>query len=162
MDLLRAASIAFVLAGCYSPELADCAVACSSEADCGDGQTCSEQRLCAGAGVSCNAFEGDAAVTADGPVEPDASPPQTMLRIHVTDQGEVRIPGHAPCTMADDCRISVDSGATVTLTAEPLNDRVFEKWEEACEGQLTKTCTLMPTGDEVRVTAKFKRIVDDD
>lgn len=85
-----------------------------------------------------------------------------MLRIHVMDQGEVRLPGHAPCTMADDCMISVDSGVTVMLTAEPLNDRFFERWEEACAGQLTKICTLMPTGEEVRVTAKFKRIVDDD
>ena len=157
MGVLRAVSIALALAGCYSPELAERAVACSAEADCGDGQTCNAEGLCASAGVSCRA-SGDAAVTADAPVEPDAPPPQTTLRIHVMDRGEVRLAGHAPCTMEDDCLVLVDSGERVTLTAEPLEDRVFDKWEEACAGQPTKTCTLTPTGTEVRVTAKFKRM----
>jgi len=126
VGVLRAVSIALALAGCYSPELAECAVACSAEADCGDGQTCNAEGLCASAGVSCRA-SGDAAVTADAPVEPDAPPPQTTLRIHVMDRGEVRLAGHAPCTMEDDCLVPVDSGERVTLTAEPLEDRVFDK-----------------------------------
>lgn len=157
MDFLRAAVLALAVAGCYSPELADCAVACRSNADCGDGQACNDQGLCAGAGVTCNA-EVDAAVTADSPVEPDAPPPQTMLRIHVMDRGEVQLAGHASCTMEADCMIPVDSGERITLTAEPLEERFFEKWEEACAGQLTDTCTLTPTGNEVRVTAKFKKL----
>ena len=156
MELLRAASIALVLAGCYSPALADCAVTCGSEADCGDGQTCDEQHLCAGAGVRCNSPEADAAVTADAPLEPDATP-QTMLRIHVMDQGEVEVPGHAPCTMDEDCTFAVDEGVPLTLTATPKGNRIFEKWEEACAGQRTSICTLTPTGNETNVTAKFKR-----
>ncbi len=153
MEFLRGLWFALNLVGCYSPELADCTVTCSSDGDCGDGQSCGEQGLCS-AGATCTPAGSDAAVTADSP---DATP-QTMLRVKITDQGVVNIPDQTQCTMElSECSYTVDRGVEIQLTAEPLNDRIFEKWEEACTGQLTPTCTITPTGPELKVTAKFKR-----
>lgn len=153
MDVLKALAISIALTACYSPELANCTVACGADTDCGDGQRCNAQGLCAGDGVACNASEADAAVTADTQ-EPDSQVPQTMLRVHVMDQGEVTFGSHL-CTM--DCTVPVDTGVELTLVAAPKPTRIFEKWEEACGGQPTTSCTITPTGNETRVTAKFKK-----
>jgi hypothetical protein len=40
-------------AGCYSPSLRECSVACASPADCGGGQVCTVEGWCAGTGTSC-------------------------------------------------------------------------------------------------------------
>lgn len=141
------------LTGCYSPELAECRVACASDGDCGDGQTCHPEGLCAGEGVSCNGA--DAAVTADTPA-PDGPPPQTSLRLKIMDMGSVQVAGGETCESMD-CTFSVDQGVAVMLVATPANDRIFEKWEEACVGQSSTTCTVTPVGPELKVTAKFKR-----
>jgi len=42
----RAVLIALV-ASCYSPDVRDCTVTCSDNADCADGQRCGSDHLCA-------------------------------------------------------------------------------------------------------------------
>lgn len=105
-------------AGCYEPNLADCALTCESNSDCFGGQVCSAQRLCAGTAVSCGqqpggdagvdqdaAFRVDAAHPVDAPPQVDAprqvdartptddAPPDAapMVTLHLHDDGKGRI-----------------------------------------------------------------------
>jgi hypothetical protein len=159
MGLLRLALAALLLGACYSPDLAECTVSCASDGDCGGGQVCTSG-LCAAEGATCNAEGADAAVVEPDAPEPDAALPQTQLRLRVMDQGSVTPTGKTACTMElMECRYSVDVGVPLTLTAEPEGTRIFEKWDEACAGQMTNVCTLTPMmGPELKVTAKFKKI----
>ncbi len=145
-------------AACYSPDLPSCTVTCESDADCGDGQRCS-RHVCSRENVRCDGDPSgtDAAVVVeDSPLEPDApSAPQTMLRIKIMEMGLVHIPGEADCDEMD-CSYSVDRDVPLTLEAEPLDNRFFEKWEDACSG-LLPSCTVTPSGFETRVTARFKK-----
>ena len=164
MGFLRLLPLA-LLAGCYSPELADCTVACGTDNDCGTGQSC-VAGMCASEGVTCSGSPGeDAAVTPeDAPMpDPDAPPAeQGVLRIKIGDQGVVHVPGHEPCDsmVAPECMYIIERGTPITLDAEPHPNRFFEKWEETpqCMGISDPTCTVTPMGFETRVTAKFKKL----
>lgn len=164
--LSRASLLALALAaGCYSPDLADCTVACTADSDCADGQTCTD-RMCSRAGVTCSVAPGeDAAVTVeDAPPEPpDAPDPQQgVLRIKVADQGVVHVQGHDACDsmVQSECMYIVERDVPITLDAEPHQMRFFEKWEEQpqCMGITEPSCTITPAMFETRVTAKFKKL----
>lgn len=171
MAFLRFA-FALSLFACYSPELADCTVTCTDDTDCGGGQQCTRGR-CAGEGVSCDtvsanvpdagALPPDTAVQPDAPTPdapPDAppQPPTTTLRVRIEDNGRVTPSGYPVCTADDEeCTYTVDAGQPITLTAVPNGNRVFERWEEACEGQ-PQICVVFPqAGTQTRVTAKFRK-----
>lgn len=166
MAILRATLLSF-LAACYSPDLADCTVTCASDEDCASGQQCSD-RVCSRAGVSCAGGEpisGDAAVVVpkDAPPEPDGpTTEQGVLRVRVADQGVVHVPGHQDCDsdVTSECMYVVDLAVPITLTAEPHDDRYFDKWEESpvCMGVTEPSCTVTPTVFETRITAKFRKI----
>lgn len=159
MGLLKLALATLLLGACYSPDLAECTVSCASDGDCGGGQVCTSG-LCAAEGASCTGEGADAAVVEPDAPEPDAPLPQTQLRLRVMDQGSVTPSGLTACTMdLGECKYSVAVGVALSLTAEPMGNRVFEKWEEACAGEMTNVCTVTPAmGPELKVTAKFRKL----
>lgn len=179
---LLSLSFALALASCYSPDLADCTVACAADSECGGGQQCNAG-MCAQPGIACTRVddtvdalpmtspEQDASVPDANP-EPDAStpppdgppdpppppPPQTTtLRVKIKDQGRVTPSGHQSCAPNSECLYTVVVGQPITLEADPNPNRIFEKWEEACSGS-SPSCTITPlAGPQTRVTAKFKK-----
>ncbi len=168
-------TLTLTLIGCYSPDLSDCAVTCAADSECGGGQICAAG-MCAREGIDCSVAPGvdavasivDAGTEPDAPINPDANPDgpppppppdappaTTTLRVKIKDQGRVTPNGFAPCTTGE-CTYQVPIGQSITLTAVPNANRIFEKWEEACTGQLLPICTLTPTGT-TNVTGKFKK-----
>jgi len=182
MAILRALLVVS-LAACYEPVLTDCTVTCSSDLDCADGQTCNGQ-LCTRDNVVCDGeppmtpITEDASVVSedsttqppdapsDAPAPPDGpGPGQGMLKVKISDQGVVHVPGHATCDSqlapGDTCIYTVTLGAPLTIEAEPHEGRYFEQWRDACSGQ-PRFCTLIPFGDETKVEAKFRKLHGDD
>lgn len=170
---------------CYSPELRDCTLACSSTSDCADGQVCGSDRFCASpeAAGSClaparrdagiNSTEDDASnprppmVDAGMPVPPvDAAPPpdaptQGLLTITISGHGHVYVQGHGTCDYdsAVSCQFTVDLDESVVLGAfsDDEDDWRFEKWTAGpCSGSELSTCFFQP-GVTNAVTAKFKK-----
>lgn len=128
MELLKTFAVAVALAGCYSPDLRDCAVFCSAETDCGPGQVCGSDGMCAAPAVAGQCGQmiqphdgapGDAAVPpGDGPrldafvppppdafvPPPDAfiPPPDAQMFVNlvvvIKDKGRVDVAGIGSCT----------------------------------------------------------------
>ena len=152
---LIAASIAALggVAACYSPELTDCTVTCSSADDCAGDQLCNGG-LCAASGVDCGEVPPD-------PALPDAGPDPVIrvsLRVEVDHVGKVVVVGIGTCVNdegeVETCQFNVPQGATLTLDAQMLVDKPFEKWEMSCEGQDASCRLRMSTALTAR--AKFK------
>jgi hypothetical protein len=164
--VLRALPL-IALAACYEPVLPDCTVMCSSDSDCAGGQTCIDQ-WCTHEGVTCSlvapggdaAFSEDSASPTDAPALPDGSQ-GGILRVKIAEQGVVYVPGQAPCDSftapGDECMYTVLLGAPVTLEADPHDGRYFERWEQACQGQVGTTCTITPIVWETKVEARFHK-----
>lgn len=147
------------LAGCYSPETPDCALACTASSDCISGQACTTDHLCAAAGVTTC---GSMAIT-DGSVPgSDAgsnAPTMVSVMIHLDRDGSVRLSTNQNCTSPTntpmDCVFQVASGVALTLTALPSSGQQFDKWMgPACMGQ-GYVCHTTPTAD-IAVSVKFK------
>lgn len=162
--MFRVVALSLALTSCYAPDLADCAVTCGADRDCGGGQVCTAG-TCAREGITCTAIPGvDAPASVvdasdpDAPHIPDSSDaPVTTLRVKIKDLGRVTPDGFAACTTGE-CLYQLPAGQPIALTAVPAANRIFEKWEDACTGQLTPVCTITPTGPaETRATAKFKK-----
>lgn len=172
MAVLRFVLLGAALAGCYSPELRDCAVACESLGDCGPNQVCGSDRWCASpelAGRCLSLTMPDAAPGTDGApvVSPDASvdaapdaPSTTQLIVEIAGaHGVVTTAGVGSC---DDtapgrmCSFTVLTGMPLSLTAMGTGGDYFDKWTSAaCNGQ-DENCMLTPTTPTMTVTAKFR------
>ena len=176
MALLKsiAGSVALVGAGgaCYSPELRDCTVSCESRADCGTGQLCNGDHLCAAptvascrGGVPIDAAPSDAVTDDDAPIGPPIDAPLPLLAtlvVSIQDKGSVTVTGFGTCDSdppsAGHCMYQVPLGGTLQLVAVPHTDRMFDKWPtEACKDQ-PPTCTLVVTQATTQVAAKFRKL----
>jgi len=148
------------LTACYSPELTDCTVACTSNDECSGDQRCVAGGFCAASGVDCRE---------DPPVQPPA-PMRVMLRVDVDGEGKVVVANVGTCTghgpgpgsggSDDDARLetctwSVERGTAVSLHAMMLVDKPFDKWEQSCAGQ-DATCAVTAT-DAIVAKARFKK-----
>jgi hypothetical protein len=163
--ILRA-GVWLLLAGCYTPDLRDCSVTCTSDEDCAVGHVCGDRGLCVRPEGTC----GVAQATDGGPTVADASPPSDpppdaplagVLRIKIGDQGRVIVPGVGTCERAitDQCDFVIDRGVPLTLTAEPYPTREFDLWAKACSGAGHNTvCMLTPNAPLTEVEAKFRKI----
>ncbi|MEO8699952.1 MAG: hypothetical protein ABI867_07905 [Kofleriaceae bacterium] len=157
--LNRLAIAALTLAGCYSPELRDCAVACTSAADCAGDQVCSDDQLCVSPDLASQCSELlDAGEAHDAAIPPDSSA-MVDLRVEVAGKGRIDLSTGASC---DDsapmhiCTFSVERNAALVLTAVPDASATFERWESlACGGQ-DATCDLTPALPLTAVKGKFK------
>ncbi|HEY5937156.1 MAG TPA: hypothetical protein VIU61_21040 [Kofleriaceae bacterium] len=152
------------LAGCYSPELTDCTVTCSSVDDCAGDQVCSDG-LCASSGIVCSEPGPDPNPTGpDGGPDADPIPTRVTLRVEVDGDGKVVVEGinagSGTCISepggehVEICQFNVTEGATLALEALMLVDKPFDKWSQSCEGQ-DATCALRATTSLV-ARAKFK------
>lgn len=182
MAVLRMALVVAALGGCYAPDLRDCAVSCAADSDCGPGQVCGGDRMCAAPAVAghcepprtpdaavSDAAVGDAPRDAfvppadaylpphDAYVPPDG-PTVVALQLEIKGKGKVDVAGIGTCTDAAPnhiCTFTVPNGVARTLHATAGEDFHFEKWESgACTGT-NPTCTVIPTGFTATV-AKFK------
>ncbi|HEY1548599.1 MAG TPA: hypothetical protein VGG28_12295 [Kofleriaceae bacterium] len=143
-------AVLIALAGCYSPAVRDCVLACSSDSDCAAGRSCSAG-LCTTNGVSC----ADPQTTADaaiGSPPSDASgasmidaPAVTLVAIDVGifGVGSVTV-GATTCMVA--CTIQVPTNQLVGAVAVGKGDDAFGAWTStACRGQ-GASCSFTPTG----------------
>lgn len=150
------------LAACYSPELTDCTVTCSSADDCAGDQECSGG-FCAASGIDCSEPDPDPNPVDPDP-DPDPIPVRVTLRVEVDGDGKVLVEGinagSGTCISEpggehlEICQFNVTQGAMLTLEAQVLDDKPFDKWSESCEGQ-SATCRLRATTSLV-TRAKFK------
>jgi hypothetical protein len=167
-DVMRSAAAMIVLAGCYSPSVRDCVLACSSDADCAAGQSCSGG-LCAASGVSCGDPQdpidsaivspppADAIHTAtDARVEPDA-PAITLVAIviAIVGMGSVTI-GATTCTAG--CTVQVPTNQSVGIVAVGKGEDVFGAWTSAaCHGQAA-SCSFTPTAATLVAVVFVKKL----
>ena len=169
MALLRWLPLA-LLASCYGPDLSNCTVACTSEADCGSGQVCGSDRFCAAPEIAgrCSALPDpstDAAVSSPDAVVPvsDASH-LVAFRVVIVGSGSVELVGHGTCDSAnavlDECSYPVIAGGALTVRAMPHSGSRFDRWEGVCIGQ-DSICLTTPTVAVTTATAKFKHDNDD-
>ncbi len=131
-----------ILSGCYSPDVQDCTVSCSSESDCTGGQVCNAKGLCADEGVTC----ANAAT--------DAGDARVMLRVQVMNKGRVDVVGAASCGGDGpyDCMIPVARGSVTLNAVETEND--FDRWTMGCNSG-SRTCNVT-VNSSITVGARFK------
>jgi len=148
--IARAAVLAALLAGCYDPDLRDCAVTCRAQTDCAGDQTCGSDGYCIGPGAT--------ACSPDD--EPDARPAPTMVTLHVTIDGKGSVMLDSmpllTCGLAgasEDCTWQIETETVHHLVATPEPTRTFAMWTGDCVGSTT-TCTMTPTA-AATVGAKF-------
>ena len=151
------------MTGCYSPELRDCTLTCSSTSDCADGQVCGGDHFCAAPAIagSCSSLPdgagsnnrdaGVGAATMDA--RPDAAPDaptHVALTINIEGQGRLNVQGIGTCDKSapqnGSCILVVPANMPVTAEAEPYSGQRFEKWTTViCAAMQSSTCTFTPT-----------------
>jgi hypothetical protein len=172
--LARSAPLALLIASsaCYTPELRDCTLACSTASDCADGQVCGDDHFCAGPAMaghcsSAGTRDASAGATGDGggggmPVDaavpPDAPPDAPtvgLLTIKIADHGSVVVQDVGTCDYtAQPCVFSVPLDQDVVLAAFPSDDRRFDKWTEGpCKDSKLTVCFFPPS---LAITASAK------
>ncbi|HEY4181557.1 MAG TPA: hypothetical protein VGM90_32140 [Kofleriaceae bacterium] len=140
MRLALSFTLAAVLAGCYAPDLPDCAVTCAKNDDCSGDQVCNDQGRCAAAGQSCNAetVDGGTGATDDA----GSAARMVMLEVDIMGEGKVTVTNVGNCTAPAmlSCKWMVPAGR-YQITATPTKpDKPFEKWVSVlCAGQAA-TC----------------------
>lgn len=147
-----------ILAGCYHPSLDNCTVACSSPDDCGGGQVCGADGMCASPDVAgqCGGI-GDT----DGGTTPDAGGVlDAVIHVKIMGKGTVTV-GDQLCDdkgpANGDCMLHVTRGIPVFITAHDDNEQ-FQRWTStACGGQ-GAVCTLTPILPMIDVTAMFTKM----
>ncbi len=123
--------------GCYSGEVAACAVTCSTDSDCPGAMACS-QGLCAGAGVTCGGQD------------------FRLITLEVSGRGLIMSGNEILCNGSNgdaSCQRLVPPGAALELAAVAVTPDLFLGWAGGgCSG--TGTCTVPSTG-EVSISAGF-------
>lgn len=131
-------------AGCYAPEVRDCAVTCSGESStCADDQVCGSDGFCASPEVAGHC-EGSA-------------PELVTVRVVVDGNGRVIVKDVGTCDSqtGGDCTWQFAPHTRIELHA----DGELDKWTQACAGQDAK-CAIMPA-ESVIVGARFRAERDD-
>jgi hypothetical protein len=169
MGVLRSLAAAALLApvACYEPELASCAVRCTSSTDCAPGQTRGAAGYCAAPDLACSPAAADGAI---GDGAPDAQPPdaglQVQLRVRVSDRGRVHVDGVGLCDSegwpAGDCRFAVAPGVPLTLRAIPHAGYRFDQWTSTACSMAGPTCMLTPVAAMTEARVRFVRESGDD
>jgi len=173
MGFLRLGVASLVVAGvgCYSPELRDCTVSCSTSSDCASGLVCGADHLCAApeiAGTCSQLGEmRDAGIDSHKPdARPDARPPpdaatHVELDVKIDGEGRLSLLGIGTCDKAPpqkgECTFVVPIDQLVTATATAYPDARFDKWTTAaCASVPINTCSFTATED-TPVGVKFKK-----
>src|SRR5688500_10300384 len=131
------------LAGCYSPELRDCVVNCTSSADCAPEQVCGSDHMCASAEIAGRCARPhdirdagmDSSIDArisvvDAPSMVDAPAPidaatDRWIRIEINGRGATAVDGIGVChhtAPLQMCTFSIPAGILASLQAVPDPD----------------------------------------
>jgi Divergent InlB B-repeat domain len=157
------AALAALLSACYEPRWQDCAVRCSTNADCAPGQTCGTAGYCAAPDLTCTQAADAPPADAPGPPRDGRKPddkPKVQLRVRVNDGGSVSVDGAGICdtsTNNGDCQFSVTADAPQPVRAIPNGGFHFDRWTSSACGMSGAVCTLVPTEPQTEVRAKFDR-----
>ena len=125
---------ACILSGCYSPQLAPCAVHCQPTSPCPDSLEC-------GADLHCHE-PGDSRVC----------PQDFLLKITKPGTGNGLVSGDLGIDCGTSCMSSAAPGTAVLLTTTPDTDSRFVEWTGACSGM--DVCHLTLDADKT-VGARF-------
>ncbi|HEY4055048.1 MAG TPA: hypothetical protein VGM39_00525 [Kofleriaceae bacterium] len=142
--------------GCYSPDLPDCAVACTKDDDCAGDQACNAQGRCAAAGQECTAEMVDAGNggTMDGS---GSSARMVALTVNIMGEGKVTVTNVGDCTAPSGpmgCMFMVPVGRYEITAVMTKPDKPFEKWTSILCAAQSSTCnTDVVVGGTV--SAKF-------
>ena len=150
-----------LLAGCYSPSLRDCTVACAEPADCAPDQVCGTDGMCASPEVAGHcAMETDAGPMSQPPDAPAADPPLLVkLRVQIDGKGSVQIDGRGTCSSLDPshgtCMYDIPLGVAQRVQAVAIDPlQPFTAWTSlVCAGE-EPMCSFTPLV-ATAVTAKF-------
>jgi hypothetical protein len=173
MEVLARTAVAFAIgpiaiAGCYSPSLDECTVACAGSADCGPGQQCGGDGWCASpqrSGRCAQLVNPDAEiVTSHDARIADATdamqdPTDVELRIRIQGSGHVLVAGYGTCmpTEADACTYRIASGTSIQLEAQPDGERWrFASWKDGRCNPDVQLCWIVMMTDASE-TAVFKK-----
>jgi hypothetical protein len=158
----RACLLCAVAASCYSPNLAECVVACAQPDDCGPGQTCGSDGLCASPEIAGRCDELDAPDARPGPDayddpdDPDArvdARPSidavvgATLRIVIDGRGKVKAgpPIDHDCDAPDEngatCMFPAPIASVVQLQANDGHGWEFVSWS-GCAPTSGPTCVV--------------------
>jgi hypothetical protein len=161
--LARAAILALLVGGCYSPDLRDCTVSCSGSDSCGSGEICGSDGYCASpevAGTCANEMG-----SGSNPDTVDAATMTAMVNIHimVTGDGAVSLNNSLQMTCDHggsangDCMYAVASHSTAALLAVITSgSHPFMSWMGMeCMGSTSQQCQFTADTD-VTVMAMFK------
>ena len=159
MAILKLLFVTLLPTACYSPELRDCSVTCSSATECASDQVCTAAGFCAAPGVTCTLLQpppdaGSDAAVHDAPAD---APPAAhgLLHVRVMDKGKVNVAGVGTCD--EDCMYVVVLDTALDARAVPAEDRELERWtSDACSGQ-DETCTFTPSQPITQLSAKFRK-----
>ena len=138
MDVLAHVASALAIAGCYSPTVSDCVLACTSSADCAADQVCTAGK-CAAPSASCS-----------GAAPVDAAPGSVPIAIAISGIGDVVI-GPMMCETPSGgsgamCTLAAAPGAPATAMAMAKGGDMFMAWTSTvCAAQMP-SCTFTPTG----------------
>ncbi|HEY1815324.1 MAG TPA: hypothetical protein VGG74_23410 [Kofleriaceae bacterium] len=144
-----ACALAALLAGCYSPDVRDCTLACDTSADCAADQVCGAQKMCASPAVACGSngevidggIDRDAPAIADAPMR-DAPGPMVTITVMVMGMGTITLDETA-CTMPM-CMIDVPMNVSATAVATGSGDQAFMRWTSVTCLTQGATCTFTP------------------
>ena len=149
---MRALLALSLLAGCYEPELRDCAVTCSSTDECGDGHVCAEG-VCRAPNATCE--------PEPGPGMPE--PREVAIRVVVEgERGMVVVEDVGTCRLEEDdddrrstaCDWRVITGTQLVVEAHSLG-QPFERWTSStCAGQDASCSVVVDAALEIK--ARFK------
>lgn len=149
--MARLATIALLFAACFAPETRDCTLKCTGPTDCGDGQQCGSDGLCAAPAV--------AGHCATMPVPPSPSD-NVELQLAIKGPGDVMVAGVGTCSSSDPqtmgtCTWQVPARVVRQLDAVVTSSHHgFDGWTAGCVGQ-DPTCMLMPVMPLTQVGARF-------
>jgi hypothetical protein len=150
---MRLACAIAIVAGCYSPDVRECALSCETSADCAAGQVCSAAKMCASPSVACGsdgevvdagivhdapAKHTDAAIAVDAPIVPVVT-----ITVMVMGMGTITLDG-APCTTGM-CVLDVPANEPATAVATGEGDQTFQSWTSMTCKNEPATCTFTPT-----------------
>jgi hypothetical protein len=128
------ALVLVMVAACYSPDLAPCAVHCDNTTPCPNDMTCAADKHSHAAG--------------DTTICPNSA--IVTVKKSGTGGGHVTSPAGIDCGTS--CSVTVAPNATVALAAEANPGSRFTGWSGGCTG--TDTCVLVATTDQT-ATAGF-------
>lgn len=153
-------------AGCYSPQLADCAVQCKTADDCGPDQACGADGWCAGQDElgRCD----DPMGGGGGSGDPAAT---SQLRLVISGLGEVEVLSNSEsinttCTAngaSDTCTYQVRPGAWVSLREKSSGGWRFSGWDSpGCTMGRPKSCLVRVSDVVTTAGARFEGGPPDD